>query len=51
MFWPGICLGMLFDTMLNYNELMSSKPWTADLAAIAKDHELPTALATRKARP
>lgn len=46
-----ICLGMLFDTMLNYNQLLSSKPWTADLAAIAKDHELSVALATRKARP
>lgn len=42
---------MLFDTMLNYNELLSSKPLTADLAAVAMDHELPIALATRKARP
>jgi hypothetical protein len=32
---------MQFDTMLAYNELLASKPWTADLAAIAKDHELP----------
>jgi hypothetical protein len=45
-----ICLGMLFDTMLNYNELLSSKPWTADLAAIAKDHELCTDLATRRSK-
>jgi hypothetical protein len=35
-----ICLGMQFDTM----------PWTADLAAIAKDHELPANLATRRPR-
>ena len=36
-----ICLGMQFDTMLAYNELLTPRPWTADLAAIAKDHELP----------
>jgi hypothetical protein len=34
--------------MLAYNELLASKPWTADLAAIAKDHELPVNLATRQ---
>jgi hypothetical protein len=45
-----ICLGMLFDTMLNYNELLASKPWTPDLTAIAKDHELSVALAARKAK-
>jgi hypothetical protein len=39
---------MQFDTMLAYNELLASKPWTADLAAIAKDHELPVNLATRQ---
>ena len=43
-----ICLGMQFDTMLAYNELLASRPWTADLAAIAEDHELPAVLATRK---
>jgi hypothetical protein len=43
-----ICLGMQFDTMLAYNELLTSRPWTAELAAIAKDHELPAVLATRK---
>ena len=43
-----ICLGMQFDTMLAYNELLSPRPWTADLAAIAKDHELPAILTTRK---
>lgn len=44
-----ICLGMQFDTMLAYNELLASRPWTADLAAIAKDHELSITLTTRKA--
>jgi hypothetical protein len=43
-----ICLGMQFDTMFHYNELLISKPWTADLAAIAEDHDLPGILATRK---
>jgi hypothetical protein len=43
-----ICLGMLFDTMLAYNELLISRPWTVELAAIAKDHELPGILATRR---
>jgi hypothetical protein len=43
-----VCLGMQFDTMLAYNELLTSRPWTADLAAIAKDHELPANLATRQ---
>jgi hypothetical protein len=33
-----ICLGMQFDAMLAYNELLAFRPWTADLAAIAKDH-------------
>jgi hypothetical protein len=42
------CLGMQFDAMLAYNELLASRPWTADLAAIAKDHELLAVLATRK---
>ena len=44
-----ICLGMQFDTMLAYNELLGPRPWTADLAAIAKDHGLPAVLATRRA--
>jgi hypothetical protein len=43
-----ICLGMQFDTMLAYNELLNPRPWTADLAAIVKDHDLPAILATRK---
>jgi hypothetical protein len=43
-----LCLGMQFDTMLAYNELLAFRPWTADLAAIAKDHELPVNLATRQ---
>jgi hypothetical protein len=43
-----ICLGMQFDTMLAYNELLAGRPWTADLAAIAMDHELPVNLATRR---
>jgi hypothetical protein len=47
-----ICLGMLFDTMLAYNELLVFKPWTAELAAIAKDHDQSTILATRaQSRP
>jgi hypothetical protein len=45
-----LCLGMQFDTMLAYNELLASRPWTADLAAIAKDHELSVILATRQPR-
>jgi hypothetical protein len=44
-----ICLGMQFDTMLAYNELLSLRPWTADLAAISEDYELPAVLATRSA--
>jgi hypothetical protein len=40
---------MQFDTMLAYNELLSSRPWTAELAAISKDHGLPAILATRRA--
>jgi hypothetical protein len=43
-----ICLGMQFDTMLAYNELLAFRPWTGDLAEIAKDHELPADLATRQ---
>lgn len=43
-----ICLGMQFDTMLAYNELLSTRPWTADLAAIAQDHDLAAVLATRR---
>jgi hypothetical protein len=43
-----ICLGMQFDTMLAYNELLASSPWTPDLVAIAKDHQLPAILATRQ---
>jgi hypothetical protein len=43
-----ICLGIQFDTMLAYNELLASRPWTADLGAIADDHGLPATLATRK---
>jgi hypothetical protein len=43
-----IWLGMQFDAMLACNELLASRPWTADLAAIAKDHELLAVLATRK---
>jgi len=43
-----VSLGMQFDTMLAYNELLTGKPWTADLAAIAKDHELSANLATRR---
>jgi hypothetical protein len=43
-----ISLGMQFDTMLAYNKLLSTGPWTADLAAIAKDHDMPGVLATRQ---
>ena len=42
------CLGLQFDTMLAYNELLTARPWTAGLAAIAKDHGLSAKLATRK---
>ena len=43
-----VCLGVQFDTMLAYNELLASRPWTAELAAIAKDHQLPAGLAARR---
>jgi hypothetical protein len=43
-----VSLGMQFDTMLAYNKLLKGNPWTADLAAIAKDHGIPGVLATRK---
>ena len=43
-----LCLGMQFDTMLAYNELLGSRPWTTELTAIARDHQLPATLATRK---
>ena len=39
---------MQFDTMLAYNELLADKPWTADLAVIAKDHGLSVNLTTRR---
>jgi hypothetical protein len=42
-----ISLGMQFDTMLAYNKLLNGRPWTADLAAIAKDHGMSGVLATR----
>jgi hypothetical protein len=42
-----LCLGMQFDTMLAYNELLSPRPWTADLAAIGKDYEMSAVLKTR----
>lgn len=32
-----ISLGMQFDTMLAYNELLRTRPWTAQLSAIAED--------------
>lgn len=43
-----LCLGIQFDTMLAYNELLADKPWTADLAVIAKDHGLSVNLTTRR---
>jgi hypothetical protein len=39
------CLGMQFDTMAAYNELLGTRPWTAPLAAIAEDHDLPVRMA------
>lgn len=42
-----ICLGMQFDAMLAYNELLRTRPWTAELLSIAEDHGLPTRLAVR----
>jgi hypothetical protein len=44
-----VCLGMQFDTMLAYNELLRTRAWTAQLAAIAEDHGLPAKLAARRA--
>ncbi|MGH3229174.1 MAG: hypothetical protein ACRDOA_11435 [Streptosporangiaceae bacterium] len=41
-------MGMQFDTMLAYNELLRTRPWTAQLSAIAEDHGLPARLAARK---
>ena len=46
-----VCLGMQFDTMLAYNELLGTRPWTAPLAAIAEDHDLPVRLAARRPVP
>jgi hypothetical protein len=43
-----VCLGMQFDTMLAYNELLRTRPWTGQLAVIAADHGLPVRLATRQ---
>jgi hypothetical protein len=43
-----VCLGMQFDTMLAYNELLRTRPWTAKLSAIAEDHGLPARLAARR---
>jgi Family of unknown function (DUF5677) len=43
-----ICLGMQFDTMLAYNELLRTRPWTAQLSAIAGDHGLPVRLVARR---
>ena len=43
-----VCLGMQFDTMLAYNELLRTRPWTAQLSAIAEDHGLPARLAVRR---
>jgi len=39
---------MQFDTMLAYNELLRTRPWTARLPAIAEDHGLPARLAARR---
>lgn len=43
-----VCLGMQFDTMLAYNQLLRTRPWTAQLSAIAEDHGLPARLAARR---
>jgi hypothetical protein len=43
-----VCLNMQFDTMLAYNELLRTRPWTAQLSAIAEDHGLPGRLAARR---
>jgi hypothetical protein len=43
-----VCLGMQFDTMLAYNELLRTRPWTAQLSVIAEDHGLPARLAARR---
>jgi hypothetical protein len=43
-----VCLNMQFDTMLAYNELLRTRPWTAQLSAIAEDHSLPVRLAARR---
>lgn len=46
-----VCLGMQFDTMLAYNELLRTRPWTARLWAIAEDHGLPAKLTARRTVP
>jgi hypothetical protein len=46
-----VCLGMQFDTMLAYNELLRTRPWTARLSAIAEDHGLPAKLTARRTVP
>ncbi len=49
--YEDICLGLQFDTMLAYNELLRTWPWTARLSAIAEDHALPVRLAARQNAP
>jgi len=42
-----VCLGMQFSTMLAYNELLDSRPWTTELKAIAEQHGLTTEIARK----
>lgn len=42
-----ICLGMQFDAMNAYNDLLDGKPWTVELGRIAAEHGLSTRLASR----
>jgi hypothetical protein len=43
-----ISLGWQFDTMLAWNELLRTRPWTVQLSAIAEDCGLPVRLAARR---
>jgi len=45
-----ICLGMQFDAMLAYNQLLTGQPWAAELSSIATDHGLSMQLTVRKSK-
>lgn len=40
--------GLLFDTLIHYDLLLTGRPWTADLKTIADDYEYPYRVVRRK---